>query len=79
MQQLDVANTYNFALYLTHYNAHLDQIETVRNIGDLDQMSMLEMLHLMPGTDTIGSINYEIGNMAPDDYVEDGIFTRICT
>lgn len=24
MQQLEVANTYNFALYLSHYIAHLD-------------------------------------------------------
>ena len=79
MQQLEVANTYNFALYVSHYIAHLEQIETVRNIGDMDQMSMLEMLHLMPGTDALASINYEIGNISPEDYVEDGIFTRVCT
>jgi hypothetical protein len=62
---LEVANTYNFALYLSQYFAHLEQLETVRNIGDLDQMSMLEMLHLMPGVDALGSINYEIGNISP--------------
>ena len=79
MQQLDAANTYNFALYLSHYLGHLDQLETVRNIGDLNEMSMLEMLHLMPGADSLASINYEMGNIAPEDYVENGIFTRVCT
>ena len=58
---------------------HLDQLETVRNIGDLNEMSMLEMLHLMPGADALASINYEMGNIAPEDYVENGIFTRVCT
>ena len=79
MQQLEAANTYNFALYLSHYMGHLDQLETVRNIGDLNEMSMMEMLHLMPGADALASINYEMGNISPEDYVEDGIFTRICT
>ncbi len=79
MQQLDAANTYNFALYLSHYMGHLNQLETVRNIGDLNEMSMLEMLHLMPGADSLASINYEMGNIAPEDYVENGIFTRVCT
>lgn len=79
MKQLEVANTYNFMLYLCHYSAHLEQIETVRNIGDINEMSTLEMLHLSPGTDTLSSINIELGNLAPQDYVEDGIFTRICT
>jgi hypothetical protein len=65
MKQLEVANTYNFMLYLCHYSAHLEQIETVRNIGDINEMSTLEMLHLSPGTDTLSSINIELGNLAP--------------
>ena len=52
MKQLEVANTYNFMLYLTHYAGHLEQLETMRNIGDLQEISMLEMLHLMPGVET---------------------------
>jgi hypothetical protein len=55
MQQLEVASTYNFALYLAHYSNHLEQIETVRNIGDINEMSMLEVVHLMPGIDTVAS------------------------
>ena len=33
----------------------------------------------MPGTDTLGSINYETANISPEDYNEDGIYTRIVT
>lgn len=40
---------------------------------------MLEMMHLMPGTDVLSSISQEMGDISPEDYVEDGIFTRICT
>ena len=53
MKQLEVANTYNFALYLAHYTGHLEQIETVRNIGDINEMSMMEMTHLMPGIESL--------------------------
>jgi hypothetical protein len=66
-------------LYLSHYAGHLEQLETMRNIGDIQEMSMLEMLHLMPGTDTLASMNVEIGDISPEDYVEDGIYTRLVT
>lgn len=42
-------------------------------------MSTLEWMKLMPEHETLHSINIEIGNIAPHDYVEDGIYTRICT
>lgn len=79
IKKLEIANTYNFMLYLSHYAGHLEQLETMRNIGDVQEMSMLEMVHLMPGLDTLSTINQEIGNIAPEDYVEDGIYTRLCT
>jgi adenosylmethionine-8-amino-7-oxononanoate aminotransferase len=66
-------------LYLVHYSSHLDQLETLRNIGDINEISMLEMLHLNPGIDTLQSIEAELGNFSPQDYVEDGIYTRLCT
>jgi adenosylmethionine-8-amino-7-oxononanoate aminotransferase len=66
-------------LYLSHYLPHLEQLETVRNIGDVTEMSMLEMLHLMPGTESLQSSEQEIGNISPESYVEDGIYTRLCT
>lgn len=79
IKELEVANTYNFMLYLSHYAGHLEQLETMRNIGDLNEMSMLEMLKLMPGTESLQSSQQEIGNISPEDYVEDGIYTRLCT
>lgn len=79
IRQLEVANTYNFMLYLSHYAGHLEQLETIRNIGDLQEMSMVEMLHLMPGTEALQAAKQETGDIAPEDYVEDGIYTRLCT
>jgi hypothetical protein len=76
---LEVANTYNFMLYLAHFAGHLDQLETMRNIGDVNELSYLELLHLSPGLDTLHSTQIEIGNLSPEDYVEDGIYTRLCT
>ena len=79
MKQLEVANIYNFTLYLAHYSGHLEQLETIKNIGDVQEMSMLEMLHLMPGTEALQASEQEIGNIAPDSYIEEGIFSRLCT
>lgn len=53
LQALDVAMQYNFMLYFVHYSGHLDQMEVMRNIGDLNQMSMLEMVKLMPGAEEL--------------------------
>jgi len=36
LQALDVAMQYNFMLYFVHYSGHLDQLEVMRNIGDLN-------------------------------------------
>jgi len=35
MKALDVAMHYNYNLWLTHYIFHLNQIETLANIGDV--------------------------------------------
>ena len=35
IKKLEIANTYNFMLYLAHYAGHLEQLETMRNIGDV--------------------------------------------
>lgn len=79
MQALDVAMQYNFMLYFVHYTGHLEQLETMRNIGDVSQMSMMEMISLMPGSEALTASQHEIGNLAPEDYNENGIFTRLCT
>ena len=78
-KQLEVANTYNFVLHVCQYYGHLEQLETLRNVGDINEFSMLEMLHYMPELETLGACEQEIGNYSPECYVENGIFTRLCT
>ena len=51
----------------------------MRNAGDVSQMSMLEVVTLMPGTEELGASQQEIGNLAPEDYNENGVYTRLCT
>ena len=79
MQALDVAMQYNFMLYFVHYTQHLDQLETMRNIGDINALSMLEFYKLNPGLDSLQASEQEIGNIAPESYVEDGVYTRLAT
>ena len=79
MQALDVSMQYNFMLYFVHYTQHLNQLETMRNIGDISQLSMLEYYKLNPGMETLQASEQEIGNIAPESYVEDGMYTRLCT
>ena len=79
MQALDVSMQYNFMLYFVHYTQHLNQLETMRNIGDFNQLSMLEFYKLNPGMETLQSSEQEIGNIAPESYVEEGMYTRLCT
>ena len=79
MQALDIAMQYNFMLYFVHYARHMEQLETMRNVGDITKMSMMEVQGLMPQTTVLSSMNIETGNLSPEDYNEDGVFTRICT
>ena len=39
----------------------------------------MEMLELSPGLDTLRTGEQEIANLSPDDYIEDSVYTRICT
>ena len=79
MQKLEIAATYNFMLWLCHYMNHLEQLETIRNIGDINSMSTVEMLTLSPGMDVLQSMQQETGDITPSDIVEDGIYSRLCT
>lgn len=79
MQALDVAMNYNYMLYFVHYMQHLEQVETMRNIGDVNQMSNLEWLKNSPGLDMLAQAEQEIGNCSPESYNEDGMYTRLCT
>ena len=44
MQALDVAMQWNYSLYLTHYLDHLNQMETMRNAGEISSMSNFEVM-----------------------------------
>ena len=44
MQALDVAMQWNYSLYLTHYLDHLNQMETMRNAGEISSMSNFEIM-----------------------------------
>ena len=75
---LDIAMNYNFMLYFVHYQQHLNQIETMRNIGDVTAISLLEMLKLT-GFDYLTQMKQETADVSPQDYFEDGVYTRIAT
>ena len=79
MQALDVAMQYNFMLYFVHYMQHLQQLETMHNVGDITKMSLLEWYKLNPGLETLAASEQEIGNCAPESYNEEGYYTRLCT
>lgn len=51
MKALDVAMLYNQELWSVHYQMHLEQIETLHNIGDVTELSKHEMTELMPEAD----------------------------
>jgi len=70
---------YNFALYLVHYMNHVDQLELMRNIGDMSEMSQMELMKYSPGIDTQMSMQLELGDMSPDSLTEESIATRVCT
>ena len=51
----------------------------MRNIGDMNGMSTLELNKLMPGAEMKQSTQFELGNMAPDSETEESVMTRVCT
>ena len=46
MKALDIAMHYNYELWMTHYLFHLNQIETLHNIGDPTELSKQEMMEM---------------------------------
>ena len=78
MKSLDVAMHYNDALWWMHYYMHLDQLETMANIGDVTKLSLREVIELTP-ENAYSEFQQEIGNMSPQDLVENPILSRMCT
>ena len=79
MKSLDVAMHYNYSLWMAHYMMHLDQIETLHNIGDVTQLGRQEMIELHPHTEQYTAQQQEIGNIAPQDLVENPVVVRLAT
>ena len=79
LDALDIAVTYNYALWLSHYSQHVDFIEGVRNIGDVSDLSEKEVLKYAPHIDVWNQANLEIGDTTPEDYNENGITNRMVT
>lgn len=48
MKQLDAPMQYNYYLWMCHYLTHLQQIETLHNIGDPTELGFMEMKELYP-------------------------------
>ena len=78
LSNLDVAVQYNYTLWLQHFLSHLRTLETLNSIGDVCDLSKAEAIKYT-NVDTLQSIEFEIGNLAPQCYVEHGIATRIVT
>ena len=51
----------------------------MHNIGDINKVSMLEWFKLNPGLETLHASEQEIGNVAPECYNEEGVYSRLCT
>ena len=79
IKALDIALQYNFMLHYSHYFEHLVTMETLANVGDVTQMSTLEFAKYHPYVDTLELCDSEIGNIAPDSYTEDQVYSRLCT
>ena len=79
MKSLDTAMHYNHALWSAHYEMHLEQLETMANIGDVTELSMMEMTELFPEAEAFNSMNQEIGNISPQDAVENPAVVRLAT
>ena len=79
MKKLDVTMTYNYHLWLVHYFMHLDTIETLSNIGDPTMLSMMEMSELMPSANQYTAASQEIGDLSPQDWVENSVVVRLGT
>ena len=79
MKALDVSMAYNYELWMAHYLMHLDQVETLHNIGDVTELSKMEMAELFPDCDAYTSQQQEIGNLSPQDLVENSQVVRLAT
>jgi len=79
MKSLDTAMHYNYQLWMVHYLMHLDQIETLHNIGDVTELSKQEMTEMFPEAEQYNAAQQETGNLSPQDLVENPVVIRLAT
>jgi adenosylmethionine-8-amino-7-oxononanoate aminotransferase len=79
MKSLDVAMNYNYHLWMVHYIMHLEQIETQANIGDVTKLGKMEMAEMFTEAVAYSEAQQEIGNIAPQDLVENPVLVRLHT
>ena len=79
LEALDVAVTYNYALWMCHYFDHVSFKEGLTNLGDINDMSVKEVSRHAPQIDLYHSMNMEIGDITPEDYNENGVANRLIT
>ncbi len=79
MTKIEIAANYNFMLWLCQYSGHLELLETLQNIGDINQLSLYEMVQMSPGVEISPTTKQEMGDLSPDDDHENGMYRRILT
>uniref|UniRef100_A0A7S3NAG0 Uncharacterized protein n=1 Tax=Euplotes harpa TaxID=151035 RepID=A0A7S3NAG0_9SPIT len=79
LESLDIAITYNYSLWLTHYIEHITFMEGMRNLGDITDMSEKEVARLGPHLQVAAQMNFEIGDITPEDYNEYNVADRLVT
>ena len=78
LNNLDLAVKYNQAIWQVPYLKHLFFMSTLNTIGDISALSNLEALKYTQA-DHLGSINFEIGNFAVEDWNEHQMVNRVIT
>ena len=80
LESLDIAATYNHALWMQHYIEYVIFKEGITNLGDINDMSIKELNEYAPEASLANSTDVEIGNFSsPHDYCENSITGRIAT
>ena len=51
-------------------NNNFDQVETMTNLGDVTAISNMELSDLVPEGEAYTAGQQEIGNLAPQDFIE---------
>ena len=64
---------------MAHYEQHLVFLEGLNAIGDITSLSEAELTKYIPGLDVLHQSEMEIGNIAPECFIEDGYATRCVT